>query len=220
MTITFPRNLPTVKLKCDECDYTVIGQEAATLGGQDTVMETAVPVWFAKYSTPLLRGADLRAMEAWLSSIKSPPQYFWARDTRARYPRAYQGGFGSMLRPNGTAFDGTCVLSSVGIDSVSLGLSSLPAGFILGEGDLLSFSWDGGRQAFHRIISPAASANTSGLLTVEVRPLLRSGYSSGVTVRLDKPVFKAKLVMNSDRRSRNDSGFCTFSFEARQVLTQ
>ena len=177
--------------------------------------------WHATYSTPILYGSDFTTMSAWLELIKNPPQYFWAWDTKSRYPFAYRGvGFTGLVRAGGGAFDGTCTLASVASDSVSVGLSGLPVGFMLGPEDRISFSWDTSRQALHKIVSPASAADGSGNLTVEVRGITNPIYAPGATAALSQACFKAYLRKGTDKAPRDDQGYGKFSFEALQTLRQ
>lgn len=222
MALSFPRNLPGgVPIYCTAFDLDVVGDLSATNAGDPLIVQNGPSIWKASFTTPELRGANFRAMEAWLLSVKSPPQPFWSPDLRAKYPRAYQGGFGSLTRAGGGAFDGTCTVSSVGGDGVTLGLSTLPVGFGLGPGDPLCFDYDNGgftRRAYHRVVSGAAVANGSGVISVEVRPVLTASLSNGTAVTLLQPKAKFLLVPGSDKCPRSDIGRGVFSFDARQTL--
>jgi len=222
MAVVYPLALPDIPLHCRAFDFTIPGQQAATEGGTPIGTETGSALWQADYETPVLRGADLRLMTAWLDEAKKVKASVLAWDSRARYPRAYQGGFGALVRAgSGLAFDGTATLESVGDDGFTLGLSGLPAGFKLGSGDPLAFVWDFSRVAYHRAapIAPVV-ADSDGTLSITVNPLVKSGASAGVTVQLDKPAFCGHVLRKSIRQSRNDVGHSTFSFSVQQSLAR
>ncbi len=223
MAIVYPLVLPDVKLICRYFDFEIPGQEGATKGGSPIGTEDGSGVFRADYETPPLRGYDIRLMTAWMDEAKKVKASVWARDTRARYPRAYQkvGWTGLVRAVDGSAFDGTCTLASVGGDGYTLGLSRLPAGFKLGPADALSYLWETSRTAYHRIgPMDVAIADGTGALTISFNPRVMVGVTTGAVVHLDKPAFRGHFLRKSERRSRTDVGQMTFGFSIQQSHDQ
>jgi hypothetical protein len=220
VAIAFPRDLPAgIALYHTDFDIKPMVELSPTQGGDPILNEVGPALWKCSFKTQQARGPAFRAMRAWLKSIKSPPQPFWSPDLRARYPRAYQGGFPALVRAGGGAFDGTCVLASVGDDGVTVGLSTLPVGFTLGPDDALAFDYGTASRAYHTLISDIAMADAEGNLTVEVRPVVRPGFVAGTTVvNLDNPKAKFLMVPGSNKEPRDEVGMGNFSFDAIQTL--
>lgn len=192
MALTYPLALPEVPLLCKSFGFAIPSQSSATNGGSPQRVDWGRAIFQAEYETPLLRGADFAIMTAWERAVRKATATVLAWDTRARYPLAYAGGGFAGLSRAGTAiaFDGTCTLAAVGSDGYSLILSGLPAGFVMTPGDGLSFKWDGTRYAYHSVADlTVVAATDAGLMTVNVDPATVSGYTTGVTVTLEKPVF-------------------------------
>jgi hypothetical protein len=219
MTISFPRTLPAVPLYVTAFDLVTMGEDSVTQGGTPLVVETGPSLWKVSFATPGLVGSDARLMAAWLRSIKSPPQPFYAADQRHMLPGAYQGGFGVLTRATGGAFDGTAQLGGVGADNLTPQITTLPAGFKLGPGDMIAFDYNSGAsRALHTVVSDQAAADGSGNLTIEVRPVIRAGFSTGATVFLSGAPAKFNLVRDSDKASTNNTNKTIFTFDGMQTL--
>lgn len=230
MAITYPRDFPSLLfpsggalLLCDSFEMEPDINPSVNRAGEGLAVENTAALWRADYHTMPLYGAAFRAMSGWMSSIMAPRGPVWAWDVRCKFPYAYQkiGWTGLQRAVGGASFDGTCTLSAVDSGGVLLTLSGLPAGFVLGPGDPLAFNWDvatGGafRRAYHRVVSDAAVASSAGTLTVEVRPVTRGQYATGVTVYLEAPKMRAWLVPDSAKMPRDDSQMGAFSFSLRQ----
>ena len=222
MALVYPLALPDVPLNCTSFELDLMAQSSVTGGGEDFSVERGAALWHGVFTTPLLRGLNFKIMSAWKAAVESPPKRVWAWDTRCNFPFAYQKiGFTGLVRAvGGTSFDGTATLGTVA-DGKSVPLSGFPAGFVLGPGDYISYAYDGGRQACHRIAGLAlVTADSSGMMTVEVRPAVRAGWTSGASVSVLKPKIQATIIPNSFRCSRDASQMGTFSFEVKQTLRQ
>lgn len=218
MALSFPRDIPAgIPFYVTEFEPVTQGENSATQGGAALVVENGPSLWKASVATPPLKGSDARLLSAWLTSIKTPPQPFWLADLRRIWPANYQGGWGDLTVPGGGAFGGTCQLASVNSDGVTVGLSHLPVGFVLSPGDMLS--WDyGSPRALHRAVSDPAVADGSGNITIEVRPVVRAGWTAGATVNLQGPKGKFLLIRDSDKPKTDNHNKTVFTFDAMQTL--
>lgn len=195
MTITFPRDMPE-PLAVRSCSFNPLYMQvrAPTRGGLTQVANVAPDLWEMKYETPPLREADAGVWHAWLQSLRGGARLFKATHPLRRYALGYPAGYGALTRAGGGgAFDGTCILFAIGEALDTVTLSTLPASFVLGAGDMLSFPFASGLgQTLHRVVE-GATANGSGALTVTVEPTLPLAAATGVTVSLLAPWCKAVL---------------------------
>lgn len=161
-----------------------------------------------------------REMDAWLARLESLDNgqgLFWGFDTSRYWPIAYPGG----SWPTRGVFSGaTAQILALGGDNKSLSLESLPVGYGGSVGDQLSFAYgDPVSNALHRVVE-AFTADGSGHTAVfEVRPFLRPGATTGLSVAVKKPVCKMMLVPNSIAPSMRDTtGRGTLTFQGMQVV--
>ena len=128
---------------------------------------------------------------------------------------------GPIDDPEGTILGAAApAITAFSINNRDVTLGSLPPGYTLRRGDLLSFTYLSSptRYALHRIVTPA-TANGSGVTATEVMPPVRPGYATPSPITLVRPVCKAVIVPGSyqppeisrDRRA-------LFSFDWQQIL--
>lgn len=117
----------------------------------------------------------------------------------------------------------TPIISAIGGDMRSLSVSGLPAGYILSQGDMLSFTYLTGptRYALHRVgetVVADGSGNIAGnalWLTAPMRP----GVTAGTSLKLIRPVLKARYLAGSFSRPITRRGATYgFAFGWRQTL--
>lgn len=228
MTISFPRALPAELLaRLSTCLFELefMQEIAPTRGGAQIARDLGPPLWRAKYQSASLPAAYFKAVEAWLESLGGSVNPFYGYDLQRAYAVAYPSGYGSLTRPGGGGFDGTALLASVAGDNVSVTIgtsgdhtTALPVGFVLTVGDYLAFDYNSGTQrALHKVIN-GGTADSNGVLTAEVRPPVKAGYS-GATVQLATPSGKFKLSPGSVRKVMQPNGmFGSVYFEGVQTL--
>lgn len=215
MAITFPRTLPSA-LKV--VGMTFMPQpmiEVSPLTGGDAVSADLGPtLWRPSYKSTNLNNENYGIVRSLYDTLLSTHE-FYAYDKWRQYPLAYKNGWGS-LTVSGSPFDGTCKIKTVA-SAVSLVLKTLPtSGFILSIGDYLSFGYGAnGNQALHRIA--AGGVSSSGEMTVEVRPFIRTGAAADDVVQLYRPSCKAIILPGTydEQGSLPDNG--SISFDAIQV---
>jgi hypothetical protein len=162
-------------------------------------------IWHANYVTEPLRNARALELEADLDALDGVINPFEAYDLRRPTALHY---------PDGSAYDG--VLSAV-VANKAITLIGLRPGQIIAKGDYLSFDFDNGRRALHRV-SERTVANGSGVTpSFEVRPRLRLGWTLGLSIRLLAPRGLFNLKPQSVQVKQYNDTHCVVSFAAVQI---
>lgn len=217
MTITFPRDLPTIGFVQGSAFYLQRQVTMApTRGGLVQVAELGAPLWRARYQTPPLVAAQGAAWDAWLNSLRAGAKTFKATHPFLRYARAYPTGYAGMTKHGGGSFDGTAVLQAVATALDTVTLSGLPSAFVLTAGDFLSFVPSSTKQALHRVVEGGTAS--AGVVTVAVEPTVRPGFTLSANVALGSPWFKAVLDQQQSSVDWHHNGTCSVSLEAWQTL--
>lgn len=115
----------------------------------------------------------------------------------------------------------TPTITNVNANNRDVTVSGLPVGYVLNEGDLLSFAYLSSptRYAFHRLMN-TVTANGSGVAgSVELSPAVRPGASTPFSINLLNPAFKAVYVPGSySPPSQSRAVRTEFSLSFRQTL--
>lgn len=164
-------------------------QQTALRSGDILTAEVAPALWVGSVRLPPMRDAaaeDVLALIDWLSA---PGRYFEAFRLRAWAPR---------LDPDGSEFGAaTPQIAAVDLSASTLALSGLPADYEISRGDLISFSYDSGRQALHRFAEAGTADGAGALGALTVTPHIRSGATAGAAVALVRPWCLAQIVPGS-----------------------
>jgi hypothetical protein len=101
--------------------------------------------------------------------------------------------------PSGAALAGHTVTITALSDNKALKLDGLPAGYSLRRGDLLHFDYgpSPSRRALHRIVEDANASGSGVTSFFEVRPFLKAGTATGVSVTLVRPSARMMLEPGS-----------------------
>lgn len=158
--------------------------------GEILTADLGARLWSGSISLRPLRHDFASGIEAKLSALRQAGRSFFVHDRRHCSPAADHGGV--IL---GAA---TPVVASVAANNRDLTISGLPAGYVLSDGDHLSFTYGGSplRYALHQIVV-GDTADGAGEITVEVTPHIRPGVSAGAAVTLVRPFCKALIVPGS-----------------------
>lgn len=159
--------------------------------------------WTAQMSQPLWTASvTLQTMEARL-----------ARDFEAKVD-GLDGSRGTFLFADqtypGPASGVTAGLESVTVSGVradrgAISLSGLPDGFVLTPRDRFSIAYGPGRVFFGTFLEGGTAGSLGNIpLQKEIRPYLPFGISTGATVEMVKPYFKAMI---------EPGGWTPFTFE-------
>lgn len=161
------------QMRANDVSLKVSNAISRTRGGQVSVVNLASPVWRARYETYALDQFQFSAWRAWWLRLEGGLHTFKAYDFERLLPQSVVKGQ-STLPSSGQA--------AVNVSGSSLTLSALPGGFILTEGDMVSFLV-GGRMSLFSLTSSAV-ASGSGAATVQIHPAVRSGQSIGSLARI------------------------------------
>ncbi|HCE10145.1 MAG TPA: hypothetical protein DEQ40_16385 [Oxalobacteraceae bacterium] len=228
MTITFPRAMPAeliARLSTCIFSFDYMQDVAPTRGGANIVRDIGPALWHATYQSALLVPASFKIVEGWLDSLGGSLNPFYGYDLQRTYAAAYPSGYGALSRAaGGGSFDGTVLLAAVAGDNVTITLGSsgvpttaLPASFVLTIGDYVAFDYNSGAsRALHRVVA-GGTADSNGVLSVEVRPQIRAGWSAA-TANLSSPSGKFLLLPGSLKKSMQPWGAVNVTFEGVQSL--
>lgn len=182
--ITFPTTLQVEKMSWGQQRRDM--QFKSIFGSQ--VVEASAPLWNVTIESGTLLEQDSGSWQAMLMQLRG------STNQLAVWNMARPVPLGTMR--------GTMTLSSgasQGATSLSITAGTGQAGKTLKAGDLLGLG-SGLTQQVVMVVNDA-TANSSGVITVQTEPPLRNGYSSGTAVVWDKP--KA-LFRRQDSRSSWD----------------
>ncbi|WP_323780167.1 hypothetical protein [Thalassovita sp.] len=189
--------------------------EASETGdGEVITAQLGTRLWTGEVTLGRMSYDEIARAEVYLAALQQPGRAFMAFDRRRPVP---------LADPTGSAISGiTAQISSLASNNRDLSLTNLPAGYRLGVGDYLSFSYGSSptRTALHRIQTTQADADAGGETGLfEVVPHIRPGAVIGAGVTLVQPACKALIVPDSvepgSNRSRINEGF---KFRFRQTL--
>ena len=201
------------KLCIDTIRWELIrNQQVQNLGNGEVLSSDIGPAyWQARISLVERSNNASAEIEAIIESLSGTSNAFLLYDPRKQYP--LNDGDGSEL---GIAI---VRLNSIDIPNAELSLNGLPAGYVLGVGDLMSFGYGTpNRVALHRITN-AATASGAGITPLfSVSPQIRTGAAVNDIVALIRPPAKMVMVPNSLRVSSASSVTSRITFSARQTL--
>jgi hypothetical protein len=216
MAFAFPLTLSQFLDTLDKVEATMEIDEAMlvnrTGSGELIASDIGARLWRGRITGRGHAYIDLDGMTARIDLLRQAGASFLVTQTVRSGPQADPEGL--IL---GAA---TPTVTTVNANSRDITISGLPAGYVLKRGDLLSFTYLASptRYALHKIVS-GATANGSGVATVEVVPPIRPGIVTPAALTLVKPVCKARMVPGSYQPpvvSRR--GQALFSFDWQQTL--
>ena len=187
-------------------------QATALRGGGGIAAEYAPARWIAEIETvtALLR-REANPVHALIARLKGGVERIYMSDWLRKWPVAYPGGFGTLTRHGGGAFDGTATVTTLTAQTIAL--STLPDGFALAAGDMIGLS-EGAYRGLYRIVADA-TASGAGTVTVTVEPeVATSRFSTAAVANLASPVCVMQLTDDDSARAGNRE---TASFSLTQV---
>lgn len=191
MTITFPRDLPSVLEVVDE-DFTLVRDQNTNRrkGAKSQVSDRSDPYWSVEWTTTPIDKDEFQELEAWLMSFKGGMLDFLGYRVDRPYPKNYREGFDGLTRHGGGAFAGDAYVDAV--TSTTITISGLPTTFALKAGDMVGLSEDGNRGLYQIMEDATASA---GVVTVTVESfVLTTIFSAAAAAHFDRPPCLMKVV--------------------------
>lgn len=220
MTVSFPRDLllgfPGMTTRFESV---YVQELSATRGGSQNSADLGPALWEMEVQSRLLKPSVLRLWKARLASLENGKNTFKGYDLTACYPLAYPRG----SWPTGLAFSGVGELSAVNTSNYrQLKVGALPVGYVISEGDYISFAY-GSYRALHQAMESVTVGGTGISPYVEVRPAIRPSddlaASPPPVVDLIKPHATMILVPGSVSAPASLDGTGTVSFSARQTIS-
>jgi len=95
------------------------------------------------------------------------------------------------------------VLSALISGNREISLSGLPANYVLSRGDYLSWTYNGGRRALHRVVEPVTASAGGVATSFEVTPPVRPGSVTSTPVTLRRASCAAKLRAGTVQKGRS-----------------
>ena len=176
--------IPSYKLvQCVIQPVESVGRARIGGGTSLALTETMDTVFRVDVQTIPLSPAVRAAWRAWRAKLRGGLDLFSLYDVTKKAPLAYAGA--NVSTDINASWNGTATVTALGA-SGALGLSGLPANYILTEGDYIALE-ESSRVDLYQA-SATVTANGSGAVTVSVRPYLRTGiFSASAVARLVRP---------------------------------
>lgn len=192
MTITYPRNLPSTRIKkcvfeLERNDVTV--PEAA---GRVISVSRGPSLWRMALETDCTQ-LLWNQWTAWVDSLSGSARTFYGYDVYHPFPRRYASGFAGMTRAGGGAFDGDASDWGVTANRDEVVLYGLPAAFRLSERDYIGFRWGASKRALVRVIEDA-SVNGEGTGQWSIQPSLPTVVPENAIAYLARPTCTMRIV--------------------------
>jgi hypothetical protein len=176
--------IPSYKLtQCIIQPVESVGRARIGRGTSLALTETMDTIFRVDVQTIPLIEADRAAWRAWKSKLRGGLDQFSLYDASKPTPLAYPNAT-SAASISGS-WDGTADVTTLGA-SGALALADLPANYVVTQGDYIALE-EGGRVDLYQA-SASITANGSGVVTVSVRPFLRTGiFTTAAVARLWRP---------------------------------
>ena len=194
MAIAFPlaRSLFADRLKIAAFRWQLqpFVESSGTALGQVIANEIAPRRWRAEVELARMPHTEAADIQALIDAL-GPSGTFYLHNP---------GQLGPRDDPDGAAVAGHSVgINAVGADNKSLRLAGLPAGYRLRRGDMLHFDYGSSptRRALHRIVEDATASGAGVSSFFEVRPFLKAGTTTGLTVTLVRATARMMLEPGS-----------------------
>lgn len=220
MAVTFPQNLPSWLKGMSRCEFTLPKElEVVPVGdGGDIARDLGPDLWAVDFRTARLTSDQVEDFAAWLKLQENGLQTFYAYNYRRPFTKASPNGFSGLTRAGGGAFTGAVTLTTVNSDNKTLTLGGLPASYTINPGDAIAWDYGGTIRAYHHFVEAATSTSLGAIAAIEVRPLVRPGWTAGQTANIGQAMAKLRLVPNSAQLDAQDRGPGYYSFKATQTL--
>lgn len=181
-----------------------------TQAGVTRVKDFGEPLWTMSASTRSLSRRELDYWRARLDALEGGLKTFKGYPLSRCWPIAYPGG----SWPTGVAFDGVSAVVHTVSSTNSLRLKSLPAGYVVSVGDMLSIAHSTTKYCLVRAMETVTADGSGITAAFEVRPHLAIGVAANDVVSVKRPHCPMTLVPGSVSASSEDNGRGKISFDA------
>jgi hypothetical protein len=217
MAISFPINRIDFFTPLATVETTFALSEAYSVtetgGGEILTASYGPRLWEGQVAVHANTYLNMDALVAKVELLRQPGASFNVHQSHRRGPQADQLGIG-LLGSSPT-------ITAVAANNRDITIAGLPAGYVLTEGDMLSFSYLSSptRYALHRVVETKTATGGGAISAIEVVPPIRPGATFPRALTFERPFCKAVIVPGSygaptvTRQSRT-----AFSFAWRQTL--
>ena len=217
MSLTFPRDLPSLRIQ--RCNFELQRGDvtAPEQGGRTVSVQVAEPLWRMTLQTDIATEAEWGRWTAWADSLQGARHAFYGYDIHRKRPRFYPNGFAGLERPaGGGAFVGDAASWSVSSSREVLTLTGLPAAFRLTERDYIGFRWGTNRRALVRVLNES-NTTAEGVGSWSIAPVLPRIIPADATATLLNPACLMNLIPGTLQPEREGKARA-IRFEAIQHL--
>jgi hypothetical protein len=154
-------------------------------GGEVFTSTRGTRLWTGQVSFARRSAREIRRTDAILSELREAGTSFLIFPLDAEYPQ--NDPTGGLL---GAA---TPTVSFVFANGAELSVAGLPAGYVLRQGDFLSFPYGANpvRQALHQVVRDRTADAGGTIQFLQLTPRIRPGLATGTVLTLVRPVCKA-----------------------------
>lgn len=186
MTITYPLQLPSYRIKGTDFDLTTVDSVNTLRGGASFGTEISPAYWATEVQTAPLDRLEHGKWDAFFDSLRGPKKSFLMYDANRPQPLAYPNVL-ALIRHGGTVvFDGTAQVSSFPTVR-QINLQLLPDLMQFLRGDYVGLA-QSGKYSLHRIQEDVTGSNL-GLCTLNVEPAINTSFfTSAATCTVYHPV--------------------------------
>lgn len=210
MAITYPRALLTVpginEFKFHVSSNTQIFKSAVTQ--VTNAIERPGDIWSGFYSFAPKKASEIRAMKAWLLSMKGGARTFYGYDPTNRNPSGIANTGSDTIVVNGTSQVGNSLICNGARNN---GIDLLKAGDYFQVGNI-------GTAVQLKMMTEDASSDGSGNITLNFEPPLHESPANGAPIIFNDPVGVFRLAdFDSAVWEATPDEFTVFAFSFEEV---
>lgn len=204
MALSYPLTMPTEVMQTTDFQIVAVTAMNTLRSGKAFGTEIAPAYWHCSMETEILTVAEHDAWDAFFDGLRGGLYSCLLYDTARRFPKAYTTFSGLVIAGGSTPFTGAGALETI-TNPQEIIVEDLPNGFVLKRGDNFGVVHDNGDGTFayslHRI-SLDATANSSGVVTLDFQPPLSSTFATSDTVNFTKALGEFIVDPTSINRQR------------------
>lgn len=189
---TYPLDLPSYHVaKCFMTFNENVVNSLSDSGLASNLSNVLDETWSLEVETGLITDQSRRQLwSAWRKALRGGLKMFVAYDVTRKQPLEYLDAL--TAADINAGWDGTAVVTSIAAGG-ALGLSGLPAGYVMSAGDRIGLE-ENGKYGYYEILETVV-ANGAGVASVTVSPFLHlNTFTVAAIARLWRP--KAKFVID------------------------
>lgn len=187
-------------------------QEFSGLGsGEGLAHDLGPALWEGEVSLRPLLHTQARALQAKFDALDGAINTFYLANPLGWWPADDPGGviYGSS----------TPTINNIPSERKRMAFAGLPANYQLRAGDMLMADYGTpSRRALFRLVSDIKANGSGTTASVELRPHVRPGITTGMSVSFKRPSAKVKIIPGSLSVQFHNANRTRLSFRVRQTL--